>query len=319
MNPAAVGPARAEAPENPDLGFGAVVAERSRRRLLNHDGTFNVERTGLRFFESISLYHFLLTVTWPRFFALAAAGYVAANAVFAAAFVACGAGALVSASEPVTLAGRFAQAFFFSIQTLATIGYGTVSPAGLAANLLVALESLVGLLGFAVVAGIAFARFARPTPRIIFSRSALIAPYRGFTGWMFRIANARSSQLVEVEAKVSLSRRGPAGERQFYDLPLERHRVSFFPLSWTVVHPVDDASPLRGVTAEQLRASAAEFFVLLSGYDEASAQTVHVRASYTAEEVVFGARFRSLLALESADGRVRLDVRGISEIEAVSG
>jgi len=306
-----------EPAENPDLGFGAVVAAQSRRRLLNRDGTFNVERTGLRFFESISLYHFLLTVTWPRFLALAAAGYVATNAVFAAAYVACGPGALEGPVGDGSLAARFAQAFFFSVQTLATIGYGRVSPSGLAANALVAVESLVGLLGFAVVAGIGFARFARPNPQIVFSRTALVAPYRGITGFMFRLANARSSQLVEVEAKVSMSRRGPRGHRQFYDLPLERHRVSFFPLSWTVVHPIDRGSPLRGVTAEQLRASGAEFLVLLSGYDETSAQTVHVRSSYTAEEVVFGARFRSLLDATSTDGVVRLDIRGLSETEAV--
>lgn len=312
-------PAPRDPAENPDLGFGAVVAAQSRRRLLNHDGTFNVKRTGLRFFESISLYHFLLTITWPRFLALAAAGYAATNAAFAAAYVACGPGALEGPVGDGSLAARFAQAFFFSVQTLATIGYGRVSPSGMAANVLVAAESLVGLLGFAVVAGIGFARFARPNPQIVFSRTALVAPYRGMTGFMFRIANARSSQLVELEAKVSLSRRGPSGQRQFYDLPLERHKVSFFPLSWTIVHPIDEASALHGVTAEVLRASAAEFLILLSGYDEASAQTVHVRASYAAEEVVFGARFRSLLEPAGADGVVRLDIRGISDTEPVTG
>ena len=304
-----------EPAENPDLGFGPVVAAQSRRRLLNRDGTFNVERTGLRFFESISLYHFLLTITWPRFLALAAAGYFATNALFAAGYVACGPGALEGPGADGSLPARFVQAFFFSVQTLATIGYGRVSPNGLAANLLVAVESLVGLLGFAVVAGIGFARFARPNPQLVFSRTAVVAPYRGITGFMLRLANARSSQLVEVEAKVSLSRRGPGGRREFHELPLERHRVAFFPLSWTVVHPIDERSPLHGVTAEQLRASQAEFLILLSGYDEASAQTVHVRSSYTADEVVFGARFRSILDATRPDGVVRLDIRGLSQLE----
>jgi inward rectifier potassium channel len=308
-----------EPAEDPDLGFGTVVAARSRRRLLNRDGTFNVERTGLRFFESISLYHFLLTITWPRFLALAAAGYFATNALFASAFVACGPGALEGPGADGSLPARFAQAFFFSVQTLATIGYGRVSPNGLAANILVAVESLVGLLGFAVVAGIGFARFARPNPQLVFSRSALVAPYRGITAFMFRLANARSSQLVEVEAKVSLSRRSSDGRREFHELPLERHRVAFFPLSWTVVHPIDERSPLRDVTAEQLRASGAEFLILLSGYDETSAQTVHVRSSYTAEEVVFGARFRSILDATRQDGVVRLDIRGLSDVEMTPG
>ncbi|MGD0484257.1 MAG: ion channel [Gemmatimonadales bacterium] len=306
-----------EVPENPDLGFGGVVAARSRRRLLNRDGSFNVERTGLRFFESISLYHFLLTVTWPRFLALAAVGYVAINSVFAAAYVACGPGALEGPAGDGSLPARFAQAFFFSVQTLATIGYGRVSPDGLAANILVAVESLVGLLGFAVVAGIGFARFARPNPQVIFSRHAVVAPYEGITGFMFRLANARSSQLVEVEAKVSMSWKQPDGVREFDELPLERHRVSFFPLSWTVVHPIDAASPLHGWTAERLRASDAEFLILLSAYDETSAQTVHVRSSYKADEVEFGAKFRSILDASSRDGVVRLDIRGISDTEPV--
>jgi inward rectifier potassium channel len=305
-----------EAPENPDLGFGAVASQ-SRQRLLNRDGSFNVERTGLRFFESISLYHFLLTVTWPRFLALAAAGYVAINALFAAAFIGCGPGALEGPVGDGSLAARFAQAFFFSVQTLATIGYGRVSPAGLAANVLVAAESLVGLLGFAVVAGIGFARFARPTTQIVFSRTAVVAPYLRITGFMFRIANARSSQLVEVDAKVSMSWREPGGKRAFDELALERHRVAFFPLSWTVVHPIDEASPLHGWTAERLHASDAEFLILLSGYDETSAQTVHVRSSYKADEVVFGAKFRSILDTTAPDGVVRLDIRGIHDIERV--
>lgn len=306
-----------EVPESSDLGFGGVVAARSRRRLLNRDGTFNVERTGLRFFESISLYHFLLTVTWPRFLALAAAGYVATNALFAAVYVACGPGALEGPAGGA-LPARIAQAFFFSVQTLATIGYGRVSPDGLAANVVVAVESLVGLLGFAVVAGIGFARFARPNPQVIFSRQAVVAPYQGMTGFMFRLANARSSQLVEVEAKVSLSWREPDGRREFDELPLERHRVAFFPLSWTVVHPIDAASPLHGWTAEQLRAADAEFLILLSAYDETSAQTVHVRSSYKADEVVFGARFRRILDAGAPDGVMRLDIRGISDIEGVA-
>ena len=301
--------------ENPDLGFGGAVASQSRQRLLNRDGSFNVRRTGLRFFESISLYHFLLTARWPQFLTLAAAAYVATNAVFAAAYVACGPGALEGPAGDGSPIARFAQAFFFSVQTLATIGYGRVSPAGLAANIIVAVESLVGLLGFAVVAGIGFARFARPNPQLIFSRQAVVAPYRGITGFMFRLANARSSQLVEVEAKVSLSRRGADGRREFYELPLERHRVAFFPLSWTVVHPIDAASPLRSVTAEQLRASDAEFLVLLSGYDETSSATVHVRSSYKAHEVVYDAKFRNILDT-SADGVVRIDIRGIHDIEA---
>ncbi len=303
---------------NLDLGFGPVVARESRQRLLNRDGSFNVRREGLRFWESHSAYHYLLTISWPRFLSYVGLTYVVTNAVFAVLFVACGAHALTAfEGEPVRL--RFLDAFFFSVHTLATIGYGNIAPQNLAANVLVTIESLVGLLGFSVAAGIVFARFARPTARILFSNRALIAPYRGKSAFMFRIVNQRSNQIVELEAKVTLARRKPEGtssaDREFTPLKLERDRVAFFPLAWTVVHPIDDFSPLRGLTPESLRASDSEFLVLLNGFDETFSQTVHARSSYTADEVVWGAKFRSMFDV-SAD-EMAVDVRKLHEFDLV--
>ena len=188
------------------------------------------------------------------------------------------------------------------------------------ANLLVAAESLTGLLGLALVAGIAFARFARPVAMIRFSDVALVAPYQGGTGFMFRIANVRESELLELGAKVSLSRRRPGGttnEREFHELRLERDAVTFFPLSWTIVHPIDESSPLWGVGAEELRESDPEFLVYLTALDETFAQQVHARRSYKADEIVHGARFRSIIERGATDGAVRVDVRNISAIERV--
>src|SRR5437773_758942 len=241
------------------------------------------------------------------------------NAIFAALYVAAGAHALTGFErEPVRL--RFLDAFFFSVHTLATIGYGNIAPQNIAANVLVTIESLVGLLGFAVAAGIVFARFARPTARIMFSDCALIAPYRDKTAFMFRIVNQRNNQLVELESKVMLARRKRDGasdaDREFIPLKLERDRVAFFPLSWTIVHPIDDFSPLRGMTPESLRSCDAEFLILLNGFDETFSQTVHTRSSYVGREVVWGAKFRSMFTPRE-DGTVAVDIHKLHEYDLV--
>ncbi len=306
---------------NLDLGFGQVVARESRKRLLNRDGTFNVQRTGLGYWQSHSAYHYFLTITWPQFLGYVGAAYVATNAIFAALYVAAGAHALTSfEGEPVPL--RFVDAFFFSVHTLATIGYGNIAPVNTAANILVTAESLIGLLGFSIVAGIVFARFARPTAQIMFSDRALIAPYGDKTAFMFRIVNQRSNQLVELEAKVLLARRKKDGkhaaDREFIPLKLERERVVFFPLSWTIVHPIDDFSPLRNMSKEELTSRAAEFLVLLNGFDETFSQTVHTRSSYTGEEIVCGAKFRTMFTTDE-NGDFAVDIRKLHEFDIVSG
>src|SRR5437588_7072587 len=185
--------------EDRDLGFGSVVSETRNIRLLNRDGSFNVTRKGLGYWESLSLYHSMLTMGWTKFFSLLLVGYLVVNLLFAGAYIACG---------PTALSGEsgvqgFLQAFFFSIDTFATIGYGNVAPIGMAANVIVAVESFIGLLALALATGILFARFSRPTAKIIFSRNAVIAPYKNMTAFMFRITNARKNQLIEVEAKVN--------------------------------------------------------------------------------------------------------------------
>ncbi len=310
-----------ERPEDPnaDLGFGAVVARESRQRFLNPDGTFNVRREGLGFWQSLSLYHYLLTISWPWFLAWVMVAYVAANALFASLFLACGPRA-VGGLSGATPAERFTSAFFFSVDTLATIGYGNIVPLTVAANLLVTIEALVGLLGVAVVAGIVFARFARPTAKIIFSHNAIIAPYRDETALMFRIVNERSNQIVNLEAQVLMSRRktGGTADREFIALALERPSVTFFPLSWTIVHPIDEKSPLYGMDEKALRKCDTEVLVLLNGFDETFSQTVHTRSSYKGDEIVYGARFRSMFNPPREDGVISVNVRRLSEFDRVA-
>jgi inward rectifier potassium channel len=307
----------ASQPEDPnrDLGFGSVVTRESRQRLLNKDGSFNVVREGLPPLASMSLYHDLLMISWPRFLGLTVLFYLVTNGIFAAAYMACGPGALAGASA-VTWGGRFAESFFFSVHTFATIGYGSISPRSMAANLLVTAESLVGLLGFALATGILFARFSRPTAQILFSRNALIAPYRNITAFEFRIVNARSNQIIELEAKVLLSWIKPDREgRDFYYLKLEREKVAFFPLSWTIVHPIDESSPLWRITPEQLAGCETEFLILLTGIDETFSQAVHARSSYKSEEVVWGARFTNLFNPPTPSGVLSIDIGKLHEIE----
>ncbi len=263
----------------------------------------------------LSLYHYLLNVSWPRFLGLIAVGYMLANLAFATAFLACGPGALLG---PTTVGpvGKFAQAFFFSVHTLATIGYGHVTPQSLAANLLVTTESLVGLLGFALAAGIMFARVSRPVANIIFSDTAVIAPYQGINGFEFRIVNGGVAKSWNSKRRSYSPAGGGSGgkAREFHPLTLERHKVAFFPLTWTIVHPIDASSPLFGATAADLQAWDAEFLILLTGIDETFSQIVHARSSYKADEVVFEARFKNIFD-HGADGALSIDISAIHEVE----
>lgn len=303
--------------EHRDLGFGAVVARESQQRLLNADGSFNVRRTGLGLLTSLNPYHALLTISWRKFFGLTMLFYFGANILFAGAYLMCGPGAL-AAPAGSGIESRFLIAFFFSVHTLATIGYGTISPVGLAANIIVSIESFIGLFGLALCTSLLFARFSRPTASIIFSRRAIIAPYRDIKAFEFRITNARRNQIIELEAKVLFARFEQVDGkplRRFYPLKLERNKVVFFPLSWTIVHPMDADSPLYGMSADDLRATKGEFLILLTGFDETFSQTVHARSSYLAEEVVWGARFGDIYNRPANDGLLTIDVRKLHSIE----
>jgi inward rectifier potassium channel len=294
------------APEDPnsDLGFGRVLSQQRELRLLNRDGSFNVQKRG-RGLNAFLSYSNLVTTTWSRFFGFVAIAYGALNAIFALAFLACGPNGILSTMD-TGIGSHFLRDFFFSIHTSATIGYGNTVPVGLPANILVALESVVSLLGLAVVTGLVFARFSRPVADILFSRSAVIAKLGNYEAFEFRIINARNSQIIDLKARVMLARfeARPDGEpvRRFHPLSLERESVAFFPLSWTVVHIIDHNSPLFGVTEQQLLESGAEFLVLLTGVEETFSQVVNARSSYRADEVVWRAKFADIFVYD-LDGR----------------
>lgn len=289
-----------------DLGFGRVLSEQQQLRLLNRDGSFNVHRARAASVRRLVSYYFLLTLTWPRFFGLLAAAFVVINATFATIYYLLGPGTVQGS---VGVDNAFLRCFFFSVDTFATIGYGNLSPAGVTAHAVVSIESLFALTTFAVVTGMVFARFSRPMANIVYSRNAIIAPYSDGTAFEFRIINGSANELIDVAARIVLTRfEDNAGTRQrrYYNLPLERDRVAFFPLAWTIVHPIDNSSPLYGCTREDLIRSRAEFLILLTATDETFSQIVQSRSSYMAEEIVWNVRFASLFS--EKDSSVAIDM-----------
>ncbi len=306
---------------NADLGLGGAVAEGSAERFLNRDGSFNVRRQHIGL-QSVNLYGELLTVSWGRFFVLMGLAYMCLNAIFAGLYSALGPGAL--SEMPSSGVDRFLACFFFSVQTFGTIGFGHVYPKSIAADWVVTAEAFVGLLGVALATGILFARFSRPSHRVLFSEVAVVAPYQGGQALMFRVTNGHRTQLIDLSAEVTFSHYEDAGQgvpaagrvRRFYPLTLERSRVTFFPTSWTVVHPIVPGSPLWKQSLDTLAADDAELLVVLRATDDASQQHLHARSSYKASELVWNARFQPIHSKDSA-GHLRVDVARLSSIEEV--
>jgi len=298
-----------------DLGFGRVLSEEHNYRLLNRDGSFNVIVEHGSPLKRLFSYHAFLNLTWPRFFAVFGVAYLILNGVFALLYMSGGPGALVGDEH----LNAFWRAFFFSVHTFATVGYGNIAPVSGYANAVVTAETLVGLMAFAVTTGLIFARFSRPLADIRYSSCAIIAPYQDITAFEFRVVNGRNNQLINLEATVMLSRfegEGRDRPRRFYQLKLERTRVALFPLNWTIVHPIDPASPLYGWTKEMMLSAEVEVAILITAVDETFAQTVNSRASYTAREIQFGRRF--VLMYELAGPRIVMDLEKLDATEAAA-
>jgi inward rectifier potassium channel len=267
--------------------IGRQFIDRVQERLLHRStGSQNL---GDRYFDDF--YHQLMISSWPFLLLEVVGAITVINCLFALGY-------LVSGGIEHARRGSFADAFFFSVQTMATIGYGKMVPASILANLLASAEALTGLLAFALVTGLVFSKFSRPTARVRFTRNAVIALRDGLPSLMFRMANVRANQIVEAHIHVVLARqeRTLEGEevRRFYDLDLTRYRNTIFNYSWTAIHPIDINSPLYGATAQSLKASDAEITVSLTGIDETFSQTVYARYYYDAEDIIWGARLADI-------------------------
>jgi inward rectifier potassium channel len=246
--------------------------------------------------------------------ALLATAWVGANVAFACLYVLDLDG--IANARP----GSFADAFFFSVQTLGTIGYGGMAPKSPYVNAVVTVEAFVGLLGFALATGLIFARFSRPTARVLFSRVAVITPFEGVPTLMFRAANERGNQILEAEVTVNLAqeRASPEGEvmRRFEELKLTRSRSPLFALSWTVMHPIDETSPLKHATPDSLARSRAELMVVIGGTDETFWQKIYARHLYRAKDIVWNARLADVLEF-GQDGERILDYTRFHDVEPV--
>jgi len=284
------------------------------RRAINKDGTFNVHRRGTTWRDTNG-YLSLINMHWSWFFASVLVGYCIVNTLFAFVYYALGPEQLQGADAPTNFA-HFLNSFFFSAHTLTTVGYGSISPKGVAANFVAAFEAMVGLMGFALATGLLYGRVSRPSARIGFSGNLVIAPYQDGTSLQFRIVNKRTNNLMELEAKVMLMLvEGSAGnlKRDYQILRLERPSVYFFPLTWTIVHPIDEKSPLHGKTAADLEKLQAEVLILIKGFDDTFSQTVHARYSYRYDEIVWGAKFAPAFDVDQ-HGDIDLEVNKVGAL-----
>lgn len=303
-----------------NLGFGSAISRESKQRLINRDGSFNVRRKGLNYFASLSLYHSLLEMSWPKFFIITAIGYITTNIIFGIVYLLIGADS-IAGSPAESLTDYLLSAFFFSVQTLSTIGYGGLEPGNNFANIVVTIESFIGLLGVAIITGLLFARFSKPSAKILFSDRALIGPYKDINAFFFRIVNTRENQLLEMEAELSVvlyQMKNGEKQRKFHKLDLEITKLTFFPLSWTIVHPIDDSSPLYKMTEYELNDADPEFFVFLKGVDDTFNQYVYSRSSYKVSELKFGAKFRSIINDFDSNEKLTIDISKLSEFEEVN-
>jgi inward rectifier potassium channel len=286
------------------------------RRAINPDGTFNVHRKGTRLRDT-NLYLKMIDTTWPRFFLVVTIVFLAVNVAFAWLYLAIGIGQLQGTESEMS---AFVNAFFFSVHTLTTVGYGNVFPRGPSANAVAALEAATGLMVFAVMTGLLYGRFSRPSARILFSNNALIAPYQDGHSLQFRITNARSNTLMNLEARVLLmtvTNDDGQHKRSFVDLELERRKVYFLPLTWTIVHPIDTTSPLSGKTADDLKSISAEILILLQAFDDSFSQVVHSIYSYRHSEILWGAKFEPAFSVDP-QGDLVLDLDRVNELKMLS-
>jgi inward rectifier potassium channel len=285
-----------EEQDRQDIGFGTKITGKE-TRLINRDGNFNIKLVNQPFMAWLNLYNRLIIMPWSRFAFMIFGYFLIVNLVFALIYYSIGTEHLAGVIA-VNNTQKFSESFFFSAQTLTTVGYGRISPIGFTTSLVAALESLLGLLGFALATGLLYGKFSRPVAHIAYSNKALISPYLDAQAFMFRIINERSHQLIEVSAEVVLSRlekkEDGSAIRKYYGLKLERNKVSFFPSNWTLVHPITEDSPLFSLNAKDLENSETEILILIKGFDDAFAQNVNSRNSYTANEIVWNAKFDNM-------------------------
>ena len=292
---------------NNDTGFGSN-ANNFGGRFINKDGTFNLRREGTSLLNRFSIYQRMLTMSRWKFIAVILIFYAIINILFTVIYLIIGAEQLQGLIANTTW-GTIKEVFYFSTQSFTTVGYGRINPLGDGANIISSLEALTGFLSFAIATGLIYGRFAKPKSYLAFSQHALISPYQDKTALMFRFVTYKDNHtLTNVEIKVNIAIRveenGDA-QYKFYDLVLERYKVDSLPMNWTVVHAIDESSPIYGFSKEDILASDLELYVLITAFDEVFSSPVLQRTSYTYQEMKFNAKFVPMYR-ESEDGRTTI-------------
>jgi len=292
---------------NNDTGFG-TNANSYGGRFINKDGSFNLKKEGVSIWDRISLFHTMLNMPLWKFISIIVLGFIAINILFTIAYIMIGVNqftGVIADSEWHIIR----ELYFFSTETFSTVGYGRVNPVGGTANLVASFDSLTGSLFFALVTGLMYGRFSKPKAFLAFTKHALVSPFREVTGLMFRFAPYKSMHnLTSVEVKVSLALlENDNGNNiyRFYDLPLERSKADSLPMNFTVVHPIDENSPLQGFTSEDMKNADVEIYVLVRAFDDVYSTTVLQRTSYTYEEIILNAKFVQMYR-ESEDGKTTI-------------
>lgn len=300
-------------------GFGTNASSYG-GRFVTKSGNANVRKTGIGFFESISWYHTMLTIPRWKFFFIIFAFYFLVNFAFASIYYLIGVEHL-NGINAVKAIDKFGQSFFFSIQTYTTVGYGHISPSGFMTSFVASIEALFGLLSFAIATGLFYGRFSKPKAHIIFSDNAIIAPFQGGTALMLRLSPFKNTNLTDAEAKMTLGIHVEEDGKmvnKFYTLDLELEKVNALTLSWTLVHPITENSPLYQMNAEDIKNTLGEIIVFIKVFDDMYSTTVVKRSSYTFDEIVYGAKFLPMFTRSQDNNKTLLHIDKLNHHEPIS-
>lgn len=299
-------------------GFGERSTQ-SGGRFYRKDGKPNTVRKGINFFDQLSWYHTMISMPGWKFWLWLLIPYIIVNALFAFVYYSIGVEHL-NGIERGSEWNNYIESFFFSFQTFTTVGYGHVSPSGMLTSSVAAFESFLGVLTLALAAGLFYGRFSRPRSFLRFSTIALIAPYKGGRALMFRTVPYKNNHLMDAEIKLTIGMkvmRNGEEKNEFYTLNVEFHKINALILNWTIVHPINENSPIFGMNLEELRQAKAELLVYLKAFDEGFANTVVARTSYTADEIIEGGKFRPMYEPSSTGDATLLHIDRLNDFDRV--
>ncbi|MEO8770293.1 MAG: ion channel [Ferruginibacter sp.] len=303
-----------------NTGFGENASSYG-GRFLNKDGQPNIKKTGLGVLEQYSWFHSMLSMSRTRFFITVLLFYILVNVGFTVIYYMVGVEHLTGLEETNSAVEKFIETFFFSSQTFTTVGYGRISPVGFATSAVAAFQALIGLLSFAVATGLMYGRFSRPKAYLKFSHNAVVAPYKEITALMFRLSPFKNTTLTDAEAKLTLGMMVEENGKlvnKFFPLDLEIDKVNALTLSWTIVHPITENSPLHNFSETDFKNTHGEILLFVKAFDDMFSNTVVARSSYTFEEIIYGAKFLPMYHRNEINNSTVLELSKLNEYTAVS-